>query len=1017
VRCIYICESYDYRQCVIVRLLGPVEVTGPGGRAVLSTRQRALIGALALRAGMVVLADEVLDALWGEDQPRTALKSLQSHIARVRAALRACGLTDVLVTRGPGYLCTLAPDEVDVACFEDQLRFARAEFADGHWPAGVRALRAGLALWRGEPLSDGEPEGWLRAEVGRLQEARIGALEELWQAELRLGRPEEAAREVERLLVRHPLRERLVELLMLALYRVGRPLDALRAYQRLRTRLSEDLGVDPAPSLQRLHLAILRQDPDLGSATVVEPVVAAHPPAHRPAQLPPRVGHFTGRAAELEALDQLLVSDVDTRVAVIFGPGGIGKTALAVQWAHQIRNQFPDGQIFVELRGHDSEAAVSSTEALTHVVRSLGLPGDQIPAQLPALTAQFRSMLDGKRLLIVLDNAADVDQIRPLVPATTTSALVVTSRTSLPSLATYHAVLGLGLDVPSDEEALALLRAVAGRDRVNEEIDEALRIVAWCGRMPLALRIAAAKLAGEPRASLKILAEELAFGDRLDALSVDGDTRSVRTVFASAYRALSPDAARMFRLLGVFPGVSFDAHLAAALADLPLAVADRALAELLRAYLVAEADSGRFRLHDLIQLYAGECARRDEETLSRADAADRLIDWYLGVADVASRLLDRGRDPLELTLRHPLGEVPFRLDHPSTLAFLDAERENLLPVVRFAVEHGRHTGAWQVTYLLTGYFNSRGRWADRLEICRLGLAAAQRVGDPAAECLMRSGLGVALVMTRRFDEALDCLYPALELARRTGNHKREGHISNNIATAYARQRRFDEAVEAYLVALAVHQANDDALGITVACNNIGTAYIRLGQPDRSLSYLSRALDLIRSIDNPRIEAEVLFSLGEAALSQGRPTEALAQFQRALDIRRAIGDRRHEIDTLHSIGSARLELGDDGGAALDFQAALHIGQDLADQHLIAVSLAHLAQVHLCRDDYPAAQEYLRLALDVRTRSPDSYEEAVIYRTLAELATRQGQPAEAAEHRERAIALFHKANATAEAAQLA
>lgn len=1028
---------------VIVRLLGPVEVVGPLGRAVLSGRQRALVGLLALQAGTVVVAARLVDALWGEEPPRTAVKSLHSHVARVRQALSACGLTDVLHTRGAGYTIAVDRAEVDVCRFEDAVRQARDELAQRDWERAADRLRAGLGLWTGEPMQDSELAGWGSAEVTRLQEVRLTALEDLWDAELRLGHHVLAANELDRLVVRHPLRERLVELSMLALYRCGRPIDALEGYRRLRGRLAQELGVDPAPSLQRLHTAILRHDPDLALGGGVGPAARAddfEPPITRPAQLPPRVGHFTGRAEQLRALDQLIgpseggagesgaaegdeagAGDPGTRIAVVAGPGGMGKTALVVQWAHRVRDQFPDGQLFLDLRGPDAPV-MTAAEALTHLLRGLGVTGGQLPADSGELTNLYRSVLDGRRVLIVLDNAAAADQILPLVPATTTSALVVTSRRPMTALATYHAVRAIHLDGLADTEALALLRGVVGAHRIDREPDQAATIVSWCGRMPLALRIAAAKLASQPDRPLRDLAAELAGEDRLDALSVEGDSRSVRTTFASAYRTLSTPAAQVFRAMGRHPGVTFVRQLAAAVADLPLADADRALAELVDAYLVADTGAGRYRYHDLIQLYAVECARLDETAkpngATRAEeAADRLIDWYLGVAELANRALDRGRERIVPALRHAPRDLPFAPNHQETLAFLDGERENLPAVVRFAADRGRHAAAWQLTYLLTGFFDSRGRWADRVEICRLGLASAERLADPAAEGLMRSGLGVALVMTRRFDEALDCLYPALELTRTTGDRRREGHVGNNIATAYAGLRRFDEALEAYQQALEVHRANGDRLGIALALNNIGTAHIRLGRPELSFTHLGPALRLSREIDNPRIEAAILFSLGEAYLGQRRLDEAVDHFHRALRIRRTIGDRRHEVDTLASIGVARLAGGDPEAALADLRTAVRLSRELADPHLVSVSLTHLAGAQVAGGQHDDARESLRRALALRVRIPDAYEEAGIHRTLADLAHHEGRYGSAEEHREQAIRLYQKANATAEATELA
>ncbi|HZM77984.1 MAG TPA: BTAD domain-containing putative transcriptional regulator [Candidatus Limnocylindrales bacterium] len=993
-------------ECVIVRLLGPVEVVGPHGCAVLSGRQRAMVGLLALQAGSVVLPARIVDGFWGENPPRTAIKSLHSHIARIRHAMCECGLTDVLLTRGTGYMLAVDRNEVDACHFEDQVRSARDDLAQGRRGPAADRLRAALELWTGDPVQGGELAGWGLAEVTRLQEARLTALEDLCGAELRLGHHAAIAGELDRLLVQHPLRERLVELQMLALCRTGRRLEALEAYQRLRARLANDLGVDPAPGLQRLHTAILRHDPELMDTPETETVVLPDPPMPRPAQLPPRVGHFTGRTKEITELNRVLDGESDTRVVVVSGRGGMGKTALAIQWAHQVKERFPDGQLFLDLR------AMTSADALAQMLRSLGVPSDKVPSNIDEMANLYRSMLDGKKVLIILDNASALDQIRPLVPATTTSALVVTARRPMTALATYHAVGALGLDALGEAEALALLGSVVGHDRVGREPEHSATIVNVCGRMPLALRIAAAKLAGGPGHGLADLAAELS-GDRLlDALSVDGDSRSVRTVFASAYRTLSPPAARMFRLLSLHPGVTFVPELAAAITGMPDADAGKALIELVDAYLVAETSDGRYRFHELIQLYASECARREDDST----VADRLLDWYLGIADAANRALDRRRDRVVLTLRHPPSQIPFAANPQDVLAFLDDERENLPAVVRFATDHGRFDAAWQLTYLLTGFFDSRGRRADRVEICQLGLAAAQRQGDPTAESLMRAALGAAYILSRRFDDALNCLYGAMDLARAGGDRRREAFLANSIATAYAGLRSYDEALEAYLQALEVHRENEDRLGIAVTLNNIGTARIRLGQAALSFEHLEPALRLSREIEHPRIEAWILFTLGEAHLKEHQLGEALDHFKRALEIGRAIGDRRNEVDALNQIGVTQLAQGDAAAAVENTRLALALSQELADLHLISICLTHLAVAQTRRGELDAADRNLKHALALRTRVPDFYEEAVIHRGLADHAQVAGRPDAAEEHREQAARLFLKANAPAEAAEL-
>jgi DNA-binding SARP family transcriptional activator len=582
-----------------VRVLGPVEVIGPYGAAQLTgARQRAVAALLALNAGAVLPRWRLVDALWGDEPPRTAVKSLHSHVARVRQALDACGLSGLLVTRDAGYALMLDADDVDALRFEESARRGHDELVNGAPERAAAHLAHGLALWRHEvALADADPVGWGAAEVDRLSEVRLTASEDRWDAELRLGRHDAAVGELERLLVAHPLRERLVALLMLALYRSGRHAAALDAYQRLRSRLGSDLGVDPGPELVSLHARILRREPDLarspgepgGGARTGRHATTA-PPMPRPAQLPARVGHFTGRGDELAALDRLVDHpDDDVRIAVISGSAGVGKTALAVQWAHRIADRFPDGQLFVDLRGHDPKAALSPADALSHALRSLGVPADRIPAAVPEQAALYRSLLHGRRILVIADNGGAADDVLPLVPAGPGNLLVVTSRAALTALATHHAVCAVGLDVLGDAEALALLRTLLGGATVDAEPQVAADLVRLCDGMPLALRIAAAKLTGRARREIRALRDELSNADRLDVLSVEGDSRSVRTVFASAYRALSPPAARVFRLLGLHPGPTFTAHLAAAMADLSLAAAQAAVGELAAAHLAISA--------------------------------------------------------------------------------------------------------------------------------------------------------------------------------------------------------------------------------------------------------------------------------------------------------------------------------------------------------------------------------------------------------------------------------------------
>ncbi|MDI1463269.1 BTAD domain-containing putative transcriptional regulator [Catellatospora sp. KI3] len=905
----------------VVRLLGPIEVTGPRGRAALvGGRQRTLLGVLGLRAGQPVSPNRLAEALWGDQPPRTATQSLYSHIARVRQALDDCGLPGVLVTRDSGYLLDLHPAQTDVARFHEHTDLGRRALAQGAAAQAATHLLDGLGLWRGTAFEDGEPAGWAVSEIERLAEARLSALDDLWDARLRLGEHATAADEIEQLLAADPGRERLVGLLMLALYRSGRHANAVRAYQRLREHLAEQLGVDPSPQLQRLHVAVLRRDPSLEFDGPTA--------ADRPAQLPAAAGCFTGRAPEEAALDTMV--DGTGRIAVISGPGGMGKTALAVHWARRVIDRYPDGQLFLDLRGHDPATAMPAAEAVAHLLRSLGVTADAAPHDL----GRYRSALHERRMLILLDDAATAEQIAPLVPPDGNSLLVVTSRHQLTALALDHEVVAISLDTLPHADASLLLRRVLGHDRVDREPAHADRLVDLCGRLPLALRIAAAKLAARPLRPLAELVADLTGGDRLDTLTVPGDSRSVRAVFASAYQTLSPPAAALFRRLGHHPGPTFTAHLAAAVAGRPVA---EALDELAAVHLVTEVADGRYRFHDLIRLYAVERCGPDEAQRARA----ATLTWYLALAETANQTLEPARDRVKLSWHSPPPNLPPLPDAATVLSLLDGERPNLLPVARHAAAHGEPQVTWQLTYLLASYYTHRGHWAAYAEICREGLTAALRLDDPVGERLMRSGLGVACNVTHRHEDALRQLTRALELMREGGDQRGQGMALNNIAHAHAQLGRLPDARDAFTQALDLHTADDHLPGITLALNNIADIHTQLGDFDLAHVALDRALRLARDLGSAHLEGAVLQNLGEARLAAGDEDGALHHFGLALAIRRRNGEKRREAETSNAIGLVHLSRGEHASALDHFGRALARCRELDDRGLEARTLANMS----------------------------------------------------------------------------
>ncbi|TWP51972.1 tetratricopeptide repeat protein [Lentzea tibetensis] len=910
-------------------MLGPVEVHGPRGRAALSgARQRTLVAVLALHTGSVLPTERLIDVLWGDDPPRTAVKSLHSHVARVRQALADCGMPGALVTREPGYQLTA---DVDASRFERDVKAGR--------------FHEGLALWRGDPLADAELFGWGVAEVDRLREVRLCALEQLWQAELDRGNHADAIGELERLLVSHPARERFVRLAMLALHRTGRHTDALETYQRLRTRLADDLGVDPSPDLMELHTAILRRDPSLEVRTV------------KPAELPARAGYFTARNAELAAL-----SPDGPSVVVVCGAAGVGKTSLAVEWAHRVAERYPDGQLFVELGDR--------TDALAHVLHALG-------ADQPASPGLYRSLLHGKRFLIVLDNARCARDVLPLVPGDPGNLLLVTSRDALAALNTSFAVRTVHLDVLSASDAVALLRGVIG-PRVDEEPDAAAALAARCGHLPLALRIAAAKLAARPRRRIAELVAELDRADPFDVLAVDD--RSVRAVFTSAYRALSPAAQRLFRLLSLHPG-TFAEHLACSLGT--------GLDELVDAHLVSEVVSGRYRFHDLVRLFARSCGTEDVQP---------LLDWYLDIAFAANTVLSQTHHRVS----RQSTSVPFGSDRTDVLAYLDAERDNLLPVVRLAAAHQRHAETWQLTYLLTGYFEARGNWTARVELCAVALDATRALGDPCAEAEMLRASGVAYFMTRQLDLAIEVQRKALVLV--DGDPQSEGRLHNNIGNAYAELRRFTPALAAFEQAIERNQAAGDPLGVALSQRNLGYTYVRMGRTKLALPHLREALATFRASDHLRMVGATLNTLGTAHQQLGEHATALEHFGEALRIGRALGDQRFEADALADLGVTRLARGDLPAAHAAFDEALEVCRGIADRHREATVLHHLGQVGLRRGDPSSARGYLALAIEVH---PDPFEKGLAHRTSAEVEARCGRWYEAARHWASAVDLLRAA----------
>ncbi|MFG3255075.1 BTAD domain-containing putative transcriptional regulator [Streptomyces sp. NPDC048172] len=726
-------------------LLGPLRAWRGGRELDLgSPQQRVVLAMLLLRRGRLVTTAELVDAVWGEDPPATAVPVLRTYVSRLRKVLRseaaAAGSPQVVVSAADGYLARVPHGSVDLGVFEERVAEAQRLRAAGELPAAAERLRAALAEGEGTPLA-GLPGPLAEAERSRLTEERFGALEARLDIEVQLGRYDGAVAELRTLLALHPLRERLCRLLMLALHRTGRSAEALACYDETRRTLVTELGIEPSPPLRELHDSIRAAD-DV-------PLPRARETG--PAQLPPDLTSFVGRSAELAQLQALLPDrspPPTVVVATVSGMAGAGKTALAVRWAHQVADRFPDGQLFLNLRGFDAgEEPVPAQSALRTFLAALGVPEQQIPAPLDAQASLYRSRLAQRRVLILLDNARDIEQVRPLLPGSPGSLVVVTSRNRLTGLVASAGAHPVTLRRLTPEDGHALLGHRLGAQRTAAEPAAADEIVARCARLPLALAVAAARAAANPGFPLSAIAEELRHSDEnLDAFASSDLSTDVRAVFSWSYAALSAPAARLFRLLALPTGPDVSAHTAAALAGLGTAATRALLAELADAHLLVEHRSGRYTPHDLLRVYAAERLRAAGPVREQERAVERLLSWYLHTMDAAHPLLTPHRRRLRLEPPPP-GCLPLAFtDREEAREWCETERANLVAATHFATVSGRGDLAWRLNSALWGFLHLRNHLADRRDAspAALGLARAAhgRAGEGGALSLLALNAGI-----------------------------------------------------------------------------------------------------------------------------------------------------------------------------------------------------------------------------------------------------------------------------------
>ena len=911
-------------------------------------RQQAVLGILAMRANRVISRGELVDAVWGQDPPASAEGGIYTYVAGLRRVIEPNrslrGPGRVLVSSGAGYVLHLVPGQPDAVAFEQDLGRARQLRKTGDLTGAVVALNSALSLWRGIAFA-GVPGPFAETERVRLGELRSAAAEERADVLLSLGRHEEVVPDLTAMVADHPLRERMRGLLMIALYRCGRHAEALRAFAEGRRVLADELGIDPGSDLSRIHQQVLTADPALaapdgpalvtldGDATGTGSVLGDGRPRPRaegmvtpvPAQLPLDAPGFSGRHEELGILQAMLPaksagsaeaeSGQTVPIVVISGTAGTGKTALAVRFGRHVAKRFPGGQLYVNLRGLDpATPPMEPAEALRFFLDSLGVPPYRIPADTEGRSALFRSLLDGKRMLIVLDNARDGAQVRPLLPGSPGSLVVVTSRNEMTGLVAAEGAVPLTLDVLSYAEAREMLVRRLGQDRAAAEPEAADEIISSCARLPLALGIAVGRAASRPKRPLTELAAELRDArGRLDALQAGDAVTNVRAVLSWSYDQLSEPAARMFRLLGVHPGPDISLSAAASLAGMARADAGAALRELSRTHMVAEYLPARFTFHDLLRAYAADQAERHDPEPERRAAAHRVLDHYLYTAMAASQRFSPLRPPLRLAAAQPSVLPADAADKEQAIAWFDAEVPVLLALIAFADANGFDTHAWQIPWTLGPFFNRRGRWQDYVATQQTALAAARRLGDTLALAHTHYLLGNAQSHMGDYDAAASNIRQALDMFRELGDRANEGMVLNGLAAMLEKQEHYPEALAVALDALRMLKAAGHWWTQANLENGVGWLYAHLGQYDRALIHCQRALSLHRDSGHRAGTADTLDSLGYVYLHLGDIAQAKAHYTKAIEAYREISSSFGEGNSLAGLGDALLAEGDRGAA--------------------------------------------------------------------------------------------------------
>ncbi|MEU8260489.1 tetratricopeptide repeat protein [Micromonospora sp. NPDC048999] len=877
-----------------------------------------LLAVLLVEAGSAVPASRVVGLLWDQSPPPGARVTLRSHVSHLR---RALGPADepVVVTAGSGvnaaYRLDVAPDVVDHQRFERWCAEGRRLLDTGEPELTERAaalLDQALALWRGPAFADVADRSFVLPKVAQLEATRRAARRGYAEALGVLGRHAEAIAQLSGALVDDPYDEAVRRLLALALYAEQR-VDEAAEVCREGLVLLRERGLD-APELHELQRDILRRRLPL-------PPPAERGKMPRPCLLPPDPPQFVGRADDLERGRELLGPTAGgSPVVLVGGPAGVGKTLFAVRLAHTALDNFPDGQLFVTMRGFDPTGTpVPAGEALRGFLDALGVPPDRVPATLEAQAGLYRSLLADRRVLVVLDNVRDAEQVRPLLPGAPGCAAVVVSRNQLPGLVVAEGARPLRLAPLSGSECRELLARRLGAARLAGEPAAVEAIIDACGRLPLALAIVAARAAAHPEFKLSALAEELPPGGGLDAFTGGDTSTDVRAVFSWSYHGLTPAAARLFRLLAAHPGPDFTLAAVASLAGEPADRVRPALRELAAAHLVVEHVPGRLLLHDLLRMYAAELGREDAGLPA---ARRRGLEHYLHTALVADRILWPHRDPLGVSPAAAGVAAEGFADRAAALAWFDAEHAVLLAGLDLAARCGLDGHVWPLAWAATNFFARRGHWSDWVRAGQAGVAAARRQGDRAAEAEAHRTVGGAYVRLHRFDAAREHYQQALELFARLGDLVGQGYTYRSLGWLCEQQGDIGEALRQDQRALELFQRADHERGVASTLNSVGWCHALLGDHDQAIVHCRRSLALLERLGDPVGMAGAWDSLGYAYRHRDL-RQAISCYREALTLYQRLGDRPNEAITLRYLGETQHAAGDSDAARRSWRRSLDI----------------------------------------------------------------------------------------------